>query len=36
MFLTSTPLSGILTNWFVFVVSTGLFAIGLAHKRLRL
>jgi hypothetical protein len=36
MFLASTPLAGILTNWFVLVVSSGLFAIGLAHKRLRL
>jgi hypothetical protein len=36
LFLASTPLSGILTNWFVFVVSSGLFAIELAHKRLGL
>lgn len=28
MFLASTPLAGILTNWFVFVFSSGLFAIG--------
>ena len=34
LFLASTPLAGILTNWFVFVVSSGLFAIGLAHRRL--
>ena len=36
MFLASTPLSGILTNWFVLVVSSGLFAIGLSYKRLGL
>jgi hypothetical protein len=36
MFLGSTPLSGVLTNWFVFVVSSGLVALGLAYKRLTL
>jgi hypothetical protein len=34
MFLASTPLADVLTNWFVFVVSSGLFFIGLAHKKL--
>jgi hypothetical protein len=34
MFLSSTPLAGILTNWFIFVVSSGLFVLGLAHKKL--
>jgi len=36
LFLAGTPLAGIVTNWFVFVVSSGLFVIGLAHKRLGL
>lgn len=35
MFLASTPLSGILTNWFVFVVSSGLFVIEILRKRLQ-
>jgi hypothetical protein len=35
MFLASTPLSGILTNWFVFVVSSGLFIIEILRKRLQ-
>ncbi|MGP8125110.1 MAG: hypothetical protein ACLQEQ_04475 [Nitrososphaerales archaeon] len=34
--LLGTPLAGILTNWFVLVVSSGLFALGLSHKRLGL
>jgi hypothetical protein len=34
LFLSYTPLTGIVTNWFVFVVSTGLFALGLAYKKL--
>ncbi len=35
MFLASTPLSGILTNWFVFVVSSGLFVIEILPERLQ-
>jgi hypothetical protein len=34
MFLAGTPLAGILTNWFVLVVSSGLFTLGLMHRRL--
>ncbi|MGD0477931.1 MAG: hypothetical protein ABSB29_07180 [Nitrososphaerales archaeon] len=33
-FLVGSPLASILTNWFLLVVSSGLFAIGLAHKKL--
>lgn len=36
MFLAGTPLAGILTNWFVFVVSLGLFTLGLMRRRLGL
>ncbi|HYA78466.1 MAG TPA: hypothetical protein VEF91_07085, partial [Verrucomicrobiae bacterium] len=32
MFLASTPLAGILTNWFVLIVSSGLFAIMFMQK----
>ena len=35
-FLDGSPLAGILTNWFVLVISSGLFALGLTHRRLRL
>lgn len=34
MFLASTPISDILTNWVIFVVSSGLFVIALAHRKL--
>jgi len=33
-FLVGSPLASILTNWFLLVVSSGLFAIGLAHEKL--
>lgn len=35
-FLRGTLLAGILTNWFVLVISAGLFALGLTHRRLGL
>lgn len=35
-FLVGSPLASLLTNWFLLVVSSGLFAIGLAHKKLGL
>lgn len=35
-FVNGTPLGGILTNWFVLVVSSGLFTLGLVHRRLTL
>jgi hypothetical protein len=33
-YLVGSPLANLLTNWFLLVVSSGLFAIGLAHKKL--
>jgi len=33
--LIGSPLASLLTNWFLLVVSSGIFAIGLAHKQLR-